>query len=90
MIMEQLYFNYMLNIAWNGVEKWRVCKNLKDSKGCLNVLSWYCLRCAEENHVKKHNLACWYPNTLRSESRCVLRKGVGSDVHERLYRPEPV
>jgi hypothetical protein len=35
-------------------------------------------------------LICMLSYTLRLESRCVLVKGVGGDVHEHPYRHEPI
>jgi hypothetical protein len=40
------------------------------------------------NFERCQNLDDYY--TVSSKSRCALTKSAGSDVHEHLYRPEPV
>jgi hypothetical protein len=39
-------------------------------------------------YLKWISFALWVVYTARPESRCALTKGVGSDVHERLYKFE--
>jgi hypothetical protein len=83
------------NLAWYAP----TAKKNRDTNVIFpnNFTTFSCFKCIESCYIisfhRLHQTALsvtQITSTVRSEIRCVLTKDVGSDVHEHLYRPQPV